>query len=343
MKRYWLLGIIFGIHVLFSATAFAVDTPVTLRMAFQNSEKSWGAVHALQPWVAKVEKATGGKVKFEIYYSQVLAKGKDTWAAVRDNIADVGWCFHGYWPGMTPLSDVVSLPALPFSSAEKGSEAFWKIYEKYPAIQKEFAPNKVLALFVSSPYTLITTKKPVEKLEDLQGMKIRATGGPPTRQLQSLGGVPVLIPMPDAYVALQRGVVDGMEAPWEAIHGFRLYEVVDYYTEAPLPATYFSIVMNQAKWDALPKDVQAAIMSVSGLEASKFWGANFFDSAKQGVLDEAKAAGRPITVNNLPAKERERWVEIGGKPIWKDWVTEMEGKGFSDAPKILDDILNTPK
>ena len=45
-------------------------------------------------------------------------------------IADIGWCVQGYWPEQTPLSDVVSLPFLPITSAEKGSEMLWKLYEK---------------------------------------------------------------------------------------------------------------------------------------------------------------------------------------------------------------------
>ena len=50
----------------------------------------------------------------------------------------MGWCFHGYWPDMTPLSDVITLPSLPIKSAEKGSEVLWKLYEKFPSIQNEY-------------------------------------------------------------------------------------------------------------------------------------------------------------------------------------------------------------
>ena len=58
--------------------------------------------------------------------------------AVKNGFADIGICAHGYWPGMTPLADVISLPALPFKSAETGSEVLWKLYEMFPAIQKQF-------------------------------------------------------------------------------------------------------------------------------------------------------------------------------------------------------------
>jgi TRAP-type C4-dicarboxylate transport system substrate-binding protein len=339
-ERWILLGSI-CLVLIFAAPSLAQVIKLTL--ADQNPQTGWGPVHALQPWVKKVEDATKGKVKIEVYYSQTLAKGPDIWNAVKSGIADMGWCFHGYWPGMTPLADVISLPALPFTTGEKGSEILWKLYEKFPEIQKEFQDVKTLMLWTSHPYLLITTKKQVKTLEDLKGMKIRMTGGPPMDQMKALGGVPMLIPMPDNYISMQKGVIDGMGAPWEAIYAFRLYEVVKYYTKTPFPAVYFSMSVNKNKWNSLPKDVQNAIMSVSGLEGSKFWGHNFFDTAKEGVYEKAKEAGREIVYYELPAEERARWLEVGGKPIWKEWVKKMEGKGLTSAQKILDATLELAK
>ena len=317
--------------------------PITLTFANQNPDTSWSGMNAIGPWARQVEEATNGKVKIQIYYSQTLTKGRDTWGATKAGITDIGWCFHGYWPGMTPIADVISLPALPFKTAEKGSEALWKLYEKYPSIQKEFADNKILLLFTSNPYILISTKKQVKTIEDIKGMKIRMSGGPPTEMLKALGGTPMLIPMPDNYISMQKGVIDGMGAPWEAIHGFRLYEVAKYYTATPFPAVYFSIAMNKNKWNKLPKDVQDGMMSVSGLEGSKFWGRNFFDTAKDGVMKKVEATGKSIEIYNLPADERQRWLDKAGKPIWEKWVKSMEAKGVSNAREILDTAVMLSK
>jgi TRAP-type C4-dicarboxylate transport system substrate-binding protein len=314
----------------------ASSKTITLTLTDQNSDVGWGPVHALQPWVKQVEAATNGRVKINIYPSQTLSKGKDNWNAVKNGIADIGWCFHGYWPGMTSLADVISLPALPFTSAEKGSEVLWKLYKKFPSIQRQFQDNHILLLYTSNPYILITTKKQVKTLEDLKGLKIRMTGGPPTEQMKALGGVPMMIPMPGNYIALQKGVTDGMGAPWEAILGFRLYEVVKYYTEVPFPAVYFSIAFNKNKWNSLPKDIQDAIMSVSGLKGSKFWGRNFFDTAKDGVFQKT---GVEINFYSLTPEERAKWLKIGGKPIWNQWVKSMKNKGHPEAQEILDAAL----
>ncbi len=314
----------------------------TLRFTDQNSELGWGPVHALQPWVKKIEEAVaekcGDTLKIRIYPGQTLSKGKDNWNAVKSGIADMGWCFHGYWPGMTPLADVISLPALPFKTAEKGSETLWKLYEKYPEIRKQFEDNHILLLYTSDPYSLITAKKQVKCLEDLRGLKIRVPGGPPTDQIKALGAIPMSITMPDNYLSLKQGVIDGMGAPWEAIHTWRLHEVVKYYTEAPFPAVYFSIAVNKRKWNQLPEDIRDVITSVSGLEGARLWGKSF-DMAKQGVYELAEKEGYDIIYYSLTDEERSRWLDTGGKPIWKEWVKKMEAQGHKKAQEILDAML----
>lgn len=309
---------------------------ITLRYAQQNPDTGWSTLNCVEPWLSQIEDATGGKVRIEAYHGQTLAKAKDLWTATKTGIADIGWICHGYFPNLTPLSDVISLPALPFSTAEKGSEVMWKLYEQFPEIQNEFKDVKVLLFYTSEPYILITRDKPVNTLEDLKGLKIRMTGGPPTEMVRALGGVPLLVPMTDAYISLQKGVSDGMGTPWEAIHTYRFYEVANHYTEVPFPAVYFSIVMNKSSWDALPADIQDAIMSVSGLAGSKFWGRNFFDNAKAVSLEKINSSGNTDNIYTLTPEERERWLEIGGKPIWSEWTRRMEDMGIANASIILD-------
>jgi len=316
---------------------------IKLTVADQNPQISWGAVQAMDPWIKKVEEATKGRVKLQVYYSQTLAKGPDIWNAVKTGVADIGWCFHGYWPDMTPLADVITLPFMPITKAEKGSEVLWKLYEKFPAIQREFRDVKTLMLWTTDPYFLVTSKKQVKTLEDIKGMKIRVVGGPPTEQMKALGAIPIVIPMPGNYEALARGTIDGMGAPWEPLEGYRLLEVVKYYTRVPLFAAYFSMSFNKQKWDSLPKDIQQAIMSVSGLEGSKFWGRNFFDTAEQAVLNAAKKGNFEIIQYELPPQELARWRKVAGDPLWNEWVKRMEAKGRPEARQVLNATLDLLK
>ncbi|GAB6146876.1 TRAP transporter substrate-binding protein [Desulfocicer niacini] len=342
MKKQILNVIAASVMVLF-VSGLCLAKPITLRFAHQNPATGLSSINCVDPWLDKVEEATGGKVKIQRYYGQTLSKGKDIWNATKMGITDIGWCFHGYWPGMTPLSDVISLPALPFESAEEGSAMLWNLYENFSEIQNEYKDVKVLLFYTSEPYSLITVGKPVKTLEDIKGMKIRMSGGPPTEMMQAIGGIPMLIPMPDNYISLQKGVIDGMGAPWEAINVWRFYEVVKYYTQVPFPAVYFSISMNKRKWDSLPTDVKDAITKVSGEYGSRYWGRNFFDKMKEEGMNKVKEQGHGDNIYTLTSDEKKRWLKAGGEPIWENWVTKMEGQGHKNAREILNFVLNSGK
>lgn len=327
--------------------ALAVPAPaedvVKLTFADQNSPTGWGPSHALYPWVKQVEEASKGRIKIEVFPSQTLIKGIDMWKGVRSGIADIGWCVQGYWPEQTPLSDVMSLPFMPIKTAEQGSEVLWKLYEKYPSIQKEYGEIQPLVLHTTSPNFLISAKKQVKTLDDMKGLKVRVLGGPPTEMAKALGAVPTLLPMPDLYQALDKGVMDGAAAPWEAVHGFRLYEVAKYVTNVPLYAAYFSVCANRAKIKSLPKDVQDILAKAGGLEGSKFWGKNFFDSAEGGVMERVKAGNYELNRYDLPPEEVARWNKAAGEPLWDEWVKKMESKGHKEAREILNTTLDLLK
>jgi TRAP-type C4-dicarboxylate transport system substrate-binding protein len=156
--------------------------------------------------------------------------------------------------------------------------------------------------------------------------------------MKALGAVPLLIPMPDNYQSLDKGVIDGMDTSWEATYSFRLYEVVKYYTFVPLSSTDFSMAMNKQRWESLPKDIQEAFTSVCGLEASKFFGRNWYDTAESVVADHVKKEGYQMIKYTVPPEEVERWRKISGEPIWKDWVRKMESKGRPEAQQVLNTL-----
>jgi TRAP-type C4-dicarboxylate transport system substrate-binding protein len=331
-----------GVTALLAIAGPLAAQEIKLTIADQNSPTGWGPSHAMYPWVKEVEAASKGRIKLEVYPSQTLLKGVDMWKGVRSGVADIGWCVHGYWPEQTPLSDVASLPFLPIRSAEQGSEMLWKLYEKYPAMQKEFGDVQPLVLWTSSSNFFIS-KKPIKTMDDFKGLKVRVLGGPPTEMAKALGAVPTLFPMPDVYQSLDKGVVDAAAAPWEAVHGFRLYEVGKYYTMAPFYHAYFSLCANKQKMDSLPKEARDAIMSVSGLAGSKFWGKNFFDTAEQGVIERTKAGNYEVNKVIPSPEEAARWTKVAGEPIWEEWVKKNEGKGLKDARDILKTALETLK
>ena len=101
--------------------------------------------------------------------------------------------------------------------------------------------------------------------------------------------------------------------------------------------------MNKQKWDSLPKDIQAAISSVSGFEGSKAWGRNWYDSVPAAVEAQMKKENRTMIKYTLPPDEAEKWTKVSAEPIWKAWVKKMEGKGVPEAQQILNTAVELLK
>jgi len=335
-----LITIILVVPLFIAGCSNTPPVVTTLKYADQNSETGWEGSQAAMPWLKQIETATNGAIKFQTFFDQSLFKGTDTWQSLQTGQADVAWCFHGYWPGMTPLADVIALPFLPVPSAEKGSEVFWDLYQKYPNMQQEFAANKVVLTWTSNSYFLATTSKQVKTLADIKGLRIRTTGGPPTDMMKALGAVPVAMGMPDVYMNLEKGVIDGALLPWEALYSFKLYEVVKYITFAPFGAVYFTQSFNTASWNKLSPAVQQQIMSVSGLTGSKFWGKNMFDTAAAQVRNIIKQQNYNLVEYTIPDSELANWSAIGGQPLWDAWVKAQETAGRTEARDILNATLS---
>jgi TRAP-type C4-dicarboxylate transport system substrate-binding protein len=156
---------------------------------------------------------------------------------------------------------------------------------------------------------------------------------------KALGAVPTLIPMPDMYQSLDKGVVDAGITPWEAVHGFRLYEVAKYITMAPFYTSYFTLCANRQKIQSIPKDLRDILMSKSGLPGSKFWGKEFFDSAEGGVIERVKAGNYELNRYDATPADLAKWSDVAGKPLWEEWVKKMEGKGHKEARDVLNATL----
>ncbi len=325
--------VLFGIGS--PSQSFAADAKpgqvIKITWAEQNNETGYGPKYSEYPYLKRIEEATGNRVKFEIYWSQTLVKGPDIWNAVKTGVVDAGWCFHNYWPGMTELANAISLPGLGFKDVEHASAVMYQIYQEFPSIRAEFKDVHVLTTWCDGHQIALTRSKQIKTLDDMKGLKLRATGLNLMNLMTTLGVTPVLFPMPDAYMSLDKGVVDGMTAPFEAAISFRLHEVTKYMTVAPWTFFHFTYSMNKAKWDSLPKDIQEAITKVNNLENARLLSRKWEENAMQEFLQISKGKVEPYT---LPDSEVKKLYNVS-KPLRDEWVKKMVAAGRPDAPKVL--------
>lgn len=283
-------------------------------------------------WAAAVEKATQGRVKFQMLPKHPSAPA-GTFDAVRDGLVDVSYVTASYTPARHPLPLVAELPGNG-ATAEINSVAFSRVHWKYLQAANEYKGVKLLGVFTHGPGQMFTVKKAVNSAADLAGMKIRSGGGISEASAKALGASPLVKPAPESYELLSSGVADGTFFPWESIKSFNLDKVVKYATIFPggFYSSSFGFFMNEDKWNKLSKADQDAIASVSGEALARLAG-KAWDAADKIGMEALKASGATV-VDASPAFVAD--VRTRTEPLVQDWIKSANAKGVDGAKVVAE-------
>ena len=283
----------------------------------------------LQGWATEAEKATNGRVKFQMLPKHPSAP-PGTFDAVRDGLVDLSYVTAIYAPARHILPMIAELPGAGETSLVN-SVAYSRVYWRHFHKVGEYNGVKLLGVFTHGPGQLFT-KRPVNSINDIQGLKIRTGGGVAEAVAKALGASAFVKPAPESYELLKSGVADGVFFPMESIISFKLETVLEQATLFPggMYSSAFGFFMNEDKWNKLPKQDQEALEKISGEWIARHAGQSWDEADKKG-LEVLKKSGVKI-VNADPAFVAE--VKKRSAPIIEDWVQKASAKGV-DAAKIL--------
>jgi len=325
--RRVLLAALAGLALAAAPPALAQTT--TLTMSSWVSPQHHITAVVLQGWANEAEKVTNGRVKFTMLPKHPSAP-PGTFDAVREGLVDLSYVTASYTPArhVMPL-----LPELPGAgeTAVINSVAYSRIYWKHFHKVGEYKGVKLLGVFTHGPGQMFT-KKPVNSIADVQGLKIRTGGGVAEKVAKALGASAFVKPAPESYELLKSGVADGVFFPMESVVSFKLDTVLEQATLFPggMYSSAFGFFMNEDKWNKLPRQDQEALEKISGEWIARHAGRSW-DNADQKGLDALKKSGVKIVNANveLVAEVRKR-----SAPIIDDWVKQASAKGV-DGAKIL--------
>jgi TRAP-type transport system periplasmic protein len=334
----WVMLPVFLMLVAWSPARLSAQETYSLRLTNPLQQESLVSI-ALENWGKELEKRTNGRMKVKYYPNATLAPMQQQYDAVVKGIAEVGMHIFGNTMGRFPQSEVLDLP-LGWPNPTVVSRVANEYYNKFKP--KELEAVKVLWLHGMGPGWICMLKKPVNKLDDFKGTKIR-TAGNNTTYMKALGGTPVAMPMTEVYDALSRGMVDGLLAGYEALETWRTGEFVKFITENK-DSTYnatFLVAMNMKFWDSLPKDLQGIVDQLSKEQPDKF------AKAWEGANTSGKAfvTKRGAKIITLSKEEEARWVDKAAKPIIEEYVTKMKEKNLpgTESVKFVQDRINALK
>jgi TRAP-type C4-dicarboxylate transport system substrate-binding protein len=276
----------------------------------------------LTPLCADFEKATSGRVKCNILPKAPVGPFQ-TVDGVKDGLMDLSFIVHGYTPGRFALTDAPEFPFMGETSTVT-SVAYQRIFERMLAKSGEHKELVLLSVFTHGPGQMYNTKRPINSLKDLDGLKIRIGGGLVNDIAKALGAVPMLKPAPESYELLSTGVADGVFFPKESPASFKLVPLIKYITYVPggLYNVAFAWVANPAKWNSIPEADRKALQPLLGEALARRTGLAWdaADAKGEAAVREAKipiVVASPQLVAEIKAKteplERE-WVEKKAKP-----------------------------
>jgi TRAP-type C4-dicarboxylate transport system substrate-binding protein len=297
----------------------------------------WLLMH--KPWMDKVEKDSGGRIKFEAFPAMQLGGTPvQLYDQVRDGVADVVWTLPGNTGGRFPRIEVFELPFM-MNNAEATSKAYWEYVQT--VAQDEFKDVHPIALQVHGPGVFHMRDKLVKTADDLRGSKVRGPTRQITKMLGYLGATPVGMPLPQIPDALSKGVINGCVIPWEVVPSVKVHELCKQHSEFPanMPGLYtttFVMAMNKARYDGLPADLKRVIDANSGMATSAFLGRTQQSNDPNG---RKSAADRGNEIYTFSKAEAEEFITRSAS-IDDEWVADMDKRGFKgkallDSAKAL--------
>ena len=325
-----------GAAAAFAAPVLTTQAQQTVTLKFHTFmaplSNVWLNMH--KAWMNKVEKDSGGRIKFEAYPAMQLGGTPvQLYDQVRDGVVDVVWTLPGSTAGRFPRVEVFELPFM-MTNAEATSKAYWEYIQTVAA--DEFKDTQVIALQVHGPGVIHTTDKPVKNTADMKGLKVRAPTRQITKLLGTLGAIPVGMPLPGIPDALSKGTINGAVVPWEVVPSVKVNELTKYHAEfdpagGSLYTTTFVMAMNKAKYNALPADLKKVIDDNSGIETSGWLG----KVQQEGdVAGRKSASDRNNTIFTINAEEAQDF-RRKSRSLEIEWIEDMNKRGF-DGRKLID-------
>ena len=288
----------------------------------------------LAPWAADVEKASGGKVKIELFPNMTLGgKPPELINQVRDGVVDIVWTVNGYTPNLFPRSEVFELPFIHTNNVTATNLAMRDMFLGGD-IAEDFKDVQVMFLHVHAGQAIHMADKEVRKPDDLKGLKMRI----PTRTgawiIEALGAAPAAMPVPALPQALQKKVVDGAFIPWEIIAPYKLQEVTKFQIEGRdrvrFGTTTFQVSMNKNSWAKLPPDVKKAFEANNGEARWRTVGKVWTDSESGGIGLATKAGNKHIQLTDAELELFKQKLE----PVVQRWIDEVKTKGIDGAALV---------
>lgn len=275
-------------------------------------------------FAADIKAATNGELNINVQSNSVLLKRPEVKRGVQQGVVQAGEMLVAAIGNEDPLFEVDSVPFL--ASSFDQSEKLWKATRPFLA---ERLDKQGIVLVYGSPWPPqgIYTKKPVEQLSDLAGVRFRAYSPATSRLVSLMGAVPTTVQTPEVPQAFSTGIIDAMlTSPATGVDS-QAWDYVKYYYDAQVFIPQSFVIINKRAFQRLPETVQKAVLDAGARAEERGWAM----SREQTSKLTQTMADKGMVVGNLSEKLSSEMHAIG-QTMTEEWLK----KAGADGQKLLD-------
>ena len=265
----------------------------------------------LQQFAADVDKLSGGKLKITVHANASLFKANEIKRAVQGGQAQAGEILMANFANEAP---VYALDGIPFLASSYGEAKV--LYDvQRPALDKLLAGQGMKLLYsVPWPPQGIYTKKPINSVADMRGIKWRAYSPATAKIAELIGAQPVTIQAAELTQALATGTVESYMSSGSTGYDSKTYEHIKnwYDTQAWLPKN--AVIVNKRAFDALDKPTQDAVLKAAAEAETRGWKL----SQEKNEWNKKALAEKGMTIHRPHAKLKADLEQVGGIML-ADW------------------------
>lgn len=328
-----------NVQNLIRGSAIAICLAATTQLSFaQQAEFTWDMPNVFsrtssdgvadEVFAKLVAEKTGGRVKIVHHFDGSLGyKGVDHLEAVQDGGVPIARHAMSYYGGYDQNFLLSTLPFLTQNVAD-----LTLLYETYkPSLEKTFEGyNQVLVSAGIFPPSGIWSRKPVEKLADLQGLKIRAFDLSSLETFTGAGAAAVNMNWGDVMPALSTGAIDAVVTSADLGINSGINDYLPNFTQINWAIPISAVTINKDVWDKVPADLQKAILE-AGEETTR---QTFARLETQVAKNYEDMRAKNVNVIENPNPDLRAKLEESAQPFIQTW----RGK-VGDGAKVLDDYL----
>jgi tripartite ATP-independent transporter DctP family solute receptor len=314
MKRLFLkaLALSFALSLALAGLGSAHAQTKTIKFANQNA-KGHPIVMGMEKFAELVESRSVGKLKVNVFPGGVLGSDQANVSALQGGTLEMASMNSGIFASLVKDFAIYDFPFL-FATPKEADAVVDGPFGRMLHAKLEDKGLVGLAYYELGFRNITNSKRPITKVDDLAGLKLRVIPNPINIDwVSALGANPTPMPFPELYAALEQKAVDGQENPVATIYAAKFYEVQKHLALTNHQYNPQSVVISKKFWDGLSAD-EKKIVQDAAIESAKYQREQSRASVAS-TLENLKKNGMQVT--ELPpaelAKLRERMKPVIAK------------------------------